>query len=263
MGQPPLHAEKFHIQGGDIVIPVLGPTGSGKSTFINHLLGTESMEVGHQTTSCTTEPCPGIIIPIPNFPNLRDRRLVILDTPGFDDTYTKDPVIVKNIADWLSQYRRKGASIGGVLYLHDISTRRFTSTPNKNLHTLCHICGDASLKRTIMVTTNWDSITNNVLSEREEEMKARHWNGIIEKGACVRRFLLGSSESAWDIINVLLRRADGPPGVLQIQEEMVDRGIGFQNTEAGGNLLRVAEKKREQERQQEKTFKKKSLCVVQ
>jgi len=61
------------------------------------------MRVGHDMDSCTSEPTSVMIDPssIPNGELLVNRRLVLLDTPGFDDTYQSDSVILKKIADWL------------------------------------------------------------------------------------------------------------------------------------------------------------------
>jgi predicted GTPase len=38
---------------------------------------------------------------MPTCPELRGYRLVLLDTPGFDDTHEEDVEILKRIAKWL------------------------------------------------------------------------------------------------------------------------------------------------------------------
>jgi len=61
------------------------------------------MKVGGDTTSCTTKPCPAYVdIPIPRLAKLEGHRLVLLDTPGFDDTFVEDVAILKGIAEWLA-----------------------------------------------------------------------------------------------------------------------------------------------------------------
>ena len=57
------------------------------------------VNVGHGLSSCTAEIQPVIMDPHPNDPS---RRLIFVDTPGFDDTYIDDTEILRRIADWLA-----------------------------------------------------------------------------------------------------------------------------------------------------------------
>jgi len=60
------------------------------------------MVVGHDMDPCTSEPA-AVVIDSSKLPVgivLTNRRLVLLDTPGFN-TYRKDSEILKQIADWL------------------------------------------------------------------------------------------------------------------------------------------------------------------
>jgi len=243
----------------DIVIPVLGPTGSGKSTFINHVVGSEQTKVGNRTTSCTTKPKPVYVDPIPDFPALKGYRLVLLDTPGFDDTYKSDVEILKPIVAWLADSRRRGALIGGVLYLHDISVKRFNSTACQNLRTFTHLCGDDCMKKTVLVTTNWGLGTNDEFHSRESEMKAKHWTPIIQTGGEVRSFLR-NQESAWDIITTLLQCADFQDPLL-VQQQLVDGRMGFLETKVGRHSDSVAKKQEDKRNKLEET--KNRFCVVQ
>ena len=96
------------------------------------------------------------------------------------------------------------------------------------------------MPRTVLVTTNWPLDRNAVLEEREAEMKGEHWKMLIEKGLEVCRFQRNQS-SAWSIINLLLqsipsiRDADDRQD-LQIQSELIDRGMVIPETEAGQEL---------------------------
>ncbi|KAJ3516326.1 hypothetical protein NLJ89_g1188 [Agrocybe chaxingu] len=211
----------------DIVIPVMGPTGAGKSTFINYALGKQRMTVGDDIDSCTTAVCPVVIDPIPGFPSLKGYRLVLVDTPGFDDTLVDDMKILRRIAAWLAASYRHKMTIGGVLYLQDISNKRFTGTARMNLEMFQRLCGDAALHKAVLATTNWGKSTSEYDQRHEEEMRVHHWSSLLQEGAEVRRFL-GSSASAWDILNAFIQRADNSRRLnekaqpLQIQEEVVD-----------------------------------------
>jgi len=60
------------------------------------------MEVSHNLNSCTHAPCAVVMDSRHLYVgNLRNKRLVLLDTPGFDDTFRDDVTILKEIANWL------------------------------------------------------------------------------------------------------------------------------------------------------------------
>jgi len=58
------------------------------------------VKVGHHLKSCTAELQP-VVITSSQYPELGKQRLVIVDTPGFDDTYVSDSEILHRIALWL------------------------------------------------------------------------------------------------------------------------------------------------------------------
>jgi hypothetical protein len=60
------------------------------------------MQVGHDLKSCTNILQHAVIPEIPNYPLFKDRRIVVVDTPGFDDTYIEDREILRRIAVWLA-----------------------------------------------------------------------------------------------------------------------------------------------------------------
>lgn len=66
--------------------------------MINQLAGKEAVKVGHDLDSCTS----AIQQVIVQHPTKKDRRIVLVDTPGFDDTYVNDVEILKSIAEWLA-----------------------------------------------------------------------------------------------------------------------------------------------------------------
>ena len=70
--------------------------------FINTLLGQSRMRVGHELASCTSKLEYFVMDPIPSPSQLQGHRVVIVDTPGFDDTYEDDVEILRRIAVWLA-----------------------------------------------------------------------------------------------------------------------------------------------------------------
>ena len=62
------------------------------------------MNVNHGLISGTRQPFPVVVDPfVLGIKTLQNHRLVLLDTPGFDDTFRDDMTILKEIADWLAQ----------------------------------------------------------------------------------------------------------------------------------------------------------------
>ena len=64
-------------------------------------MNTNAVTVGHDLKSCTAQLTP-VFWPISEPAHLQGKRLVLVDTPGFDDTYTSDSEILRRIAIWLA-----------------------------------------------------------------------------------------------------------------------------------------------------------------
>jgi len=128
--------------------------------------------------------------------------------------------------------------IGGVLYLHDISLKRFTGFARRNLQMFRRLCGEDALKKVVFVTTSWQMDAPDDHERREEQLKSSHWKPMIDEGADVRRFL-ETGDSAWEILKIFLHRVDHQAdiGRLLIQQEVVDRRLPVPDTEAGKALL--------------------------
>ena len=67
--------------------------------FINNFMGGMVTTVGHGLESCTRD----VKHVIAKHPSNGNRRLVVLDTPGFDDTNVDEAEILKRIAFWLGR----------------------------------------------------------------------------------------------------------------------------------------------------------------
>jgi len=193
----------------DIVIPIIGPIGAGKTTFINIALDDNLRKVGHGMGPCTTEPSPVVVDPsIHRFthPILKDHRLVLLDTPGFDNPSKDDEQILKQIVKWLTKSYPKKVIVGGVLYIHDITNKKFKAADRQIMevfHGFHRKYRGSAIQNTILATTNWGPPKPEDSENREKELMNTHWVTMISQGAELRRFLL-DSESAWAIINDLL-----------------------------------------------------------
>ncbi|KAI6158373.1 P-loop containing nucleoside triphosphate hydrolase protein, partial [Pisolithus thermaeus] len=214
-----------------IVVSVMGPTGAGKSTFIDRAVERPDMGAGHDLTSCTRE------VRAVRYPHTDGvRNIVLVDTPGFDDTFMTDVQILKRIAHWLNSTYKKNVKLSGLLYLHRISDNRVGGTPLRNYNMFKELCGKDNFKNVILVTTMWDEVTEEVGSAREEELRADFWRAMIALGSTTHRFER-TTESAWKIINSLSVQPLASRRPLQIQSEMVDENLPLHRTAAGRTVL--------------------------
>ncbi|KAG6811109.1 hypothetical protein H0H92_008956 [Tricholoma furcatifolium] len=221
--------DKFIEDGrdGDLVIPIMGPTGAGKSTFINKLLGGNFAVVGHDLQSETQY--------IHHY-RLRDpnRRIFIVDTPGFDDTSTGDREILRRIAVWMAKSYSSDMKVAGIIYLQEITQTRVTGTTRKNLDMFEKLCGPDAASSIILATSKWSEVKRHVGEQREVQLRDEHWKDMLMDGSKMRRFE-GSSASAQAIINeILARRA--VLDATQIQSELVEIDKLLAETEAGLTL---------------------------
>ncbi|KAF5322409.1 hypothetical protein D9619_000424 [Psilocybe cf. subviscida] len=231
---------------GDYIIPIMGPTGAGKSSFINLLFGGEErVTVGHSLNSCTVDLQP-IEIPadmvqqkLPLWkPAGPTRKLIIVDTPGFDDTSADDSEILKRVADWLADSYGAGAKLAGVIYLQDICQRRVTGATKRNFEVFDKLCGGDACKSVVLGTTQWARIPadeHDIAGTREQELRDKFWKDMIRKGSTMKRVDDTSTKaSPWNLIATVLFKGRTP--TLLIQQELMDMDKSLPQTEAAAVL---------------------------
>jgi len=232
----------------DIVILVMGPTGVGKSTFINTALGREIMAVGYEIESCTVNIDTARVDTstlLPEFPWLKNRRLLLVDTPGFDDTFADDCEILERIAKWLkASYRTQ--LLGGIIYLHNISDNRFTGTARKNLVMFNRLCGEGAISQVVLGTTMASRLSDAEAAKRLARLKEAHWKDMMDKGAQV--FECDKVQlTALNLVKAILGRFQETT-VLAIQHELVDKHKIIPETEAGKELRYTLQQMRDQQK---------------
>ncbi|KAF9442974.1 hypothetical protein P691DRAFT_779134 [Macrolepiota fuliginosa MF-IS2] len=225
------------IRQDDIVIAFMGPTGAGKSYLIDLLSGQRGRRAGDTLKSCTAQ----IQATRVRHPRYKD-RIVLVDTPGFDDTTKSDMEILALISEWLQKTYQRDIKLCGLVYLHRITDNRMAGSPLKNLRMFGNLCGDVAMNRVILLSTMWPKIKPEVGIAREAELRNRFWAPLIERGSSIARLQdSNSAREAWNIIEALIKAQDDREAVL-LQEELVDLEKNLNETQAGKTLYTSLQK---------------------
>ncbi|MCJ1397151.1 hypothetical protein MMC11_000343 [Xylographa trunciseda] len=226
------------------LVAVMGPTGSGKSSFVKGITGCESVKVGRGLHSETAEifMCDTVI---------DSTCFTLIDTPGFDDTNISDHDVLGVIADWLKGRYEAGQLLTGIFYLQPITKNRAEGSTLRSLALLEKLCGSKNFKNILLITTFWNQVSEEVGARREREMLEMEgfWKSMKEQGAKTERMARD-----YDRFKIALSAmADKPCISLQIQEELHD-GKALEETLAGLSINADARKmKEEHERSLEET----------
>ena len=160
--------------------------------------------------------------------NLDGQNLVLVDTPGFDDTTRSGTDVLMQLANWLQKTYEAGYRLSGLLYLHPITKTRMTGSDMRSLKVFTKLVGHA-LPKIVLVTTQWDLINASRGIARERELMTNFWRHAIEEGTKVARFN-GDHDSAVAILKTYDLNQHFP---LLIQEELVVEHKSLLETAAG------------------------------
>ncbi|TEB18249.1 hypothetical protein FA13DRAFT_1746237 [Coprinellus micaceus] len=189
----------------DIVILVTGLVGSGRSTFINALLqeSSQKMRVGDpgSLSTCTKKVDCAVIDLSTSSRWKKDYRIILVDTPGFNDCDRSDSSVLHDITTWLQKSFPEGGHRGGVIYLHDISADRIQAAADSDLQALDFAFNsERASKRLVIATTKWNCI-NNAEANRRHDILKDHWK-TLSASSTIHKF--NETADAWNIISDFL-----------------------------------------------------------
>ncbi|KAG6917751.1 hypothetical protein DXG01_001289 [Tephrocybe rancida] len=176
---------------GDPVVIVLGPTGAGKSTFINNALGNELARVGHGIEPMTLT----VTAYVAPHPRHHGQTFLLVDTPGFASSAFSDSdrKVLKRILLWLDNSTLALTPLRRILiiYLLEIDQRLGAETDVRMSPRKLWRSGLSD--NLLIVTTKWNNTLTEAKLQREEGLSKAY-------GVNIRSFL-DTQESAWDIID--------------------------------------------------------------
>ncbi|EPS97674.1 hypothetical protein FOMPIDRAFT_1031903 [Fomitopsis schrenkii] len=208
---------------------VMGRTGDGKTSFINCAAGS-NLTVGHGLESATIEIQTAQM-------RFGEDDIILIDTPGFDDTTRSQAEILKLIAEFLARMFDENKLLDGVLYLHDITVNRMNGAPIKSYKLFRQLCGNKAMTHVIIVTTMWDAVSLENGERRMQELRDDYFDDALRHGVGVMRHYNTKQSADTIIAEVLNRSANLAPDALKIQREMVIDQKVIAATSAGQELL--------------------------
>ncbi|KAH7357223.1 P-loop containing nucleoside triphosphate hydrolase protein [Rhexocercosporidium sp. MPI-PUGE-AT-0058] len=204
------------------MILVMGVTGSGKSYLINQLAGRKVAMESAELDSCTAI-CQAIPVEIGR------TKVLLIDTPGFDDSKRTDVDILTEISKLLAAQYKLGVSLKGIIYLHRITDNRYQGSSVRTLDVFREICGEKALRNVILASTRWDKVQEHEGAARETQLREKFWSYMLDHGSKMTRYY-GDRDSAHAMISQLLGSGNV---VLDIQRQLVDEGKSLDETTAG------------------------------
>jgi predicted GTPase len=189
-----------------LLIMIAGITGAGKTTFASLASGQE-LAIGHGLNPCTQDPqAVGFV--------LDNRQVILIDTPGFDDTNRNDVEILADIAKWMSKegFLKDQQTLDGFIFLHPIHEvdQLQGGLEKKRTRLIQKILGKDAYKRVVIATTMWDTVNERYHDKIEQDLGLRAvngvWNEFCRGGAIVTRHY-NSEESAHSIIRSIVERS--------------------------------------------------------
>ncbi|KAG6913488.1 hypothetical protein DXG01_006490 [Tephrocybe rancida] len=199
-----------------------------KPRFVNTLLGEPVAKVGQEVESETQYVVPYRL----ERPAAEKRRVFIVDTPGFNDTFEPLEEILRRVAVWLANSYGTHQKVAGIIFLQDITAARMHGSSKKVMRVFEKLCGKNAASKVLFMTTKWDTISMEIGTRHEVEI-INYWKGMLSakpSGSRITRYD-GQRSSAKAIISEFLKHDNG--ALIQIQKQMVDDRVFTPETHAG------------------------------
>ena len=156
-------------------------------------------------------------------------KVLLIDTPGFDDSARTESIILTEISRLLSVQYKLGVFLKGVIYLHRITDIRYAGSSVRTLEIFKKICGESPLENVLLVSSRWNEVDESLSAAREQQLRDDFWAFMLSKGSTMARFY-GDEGSAIGIASQLISRQSI---MLELQRELVQEGKTLERTNAG------------------------------
>ncbi|KAF9032218.1 hypothetical protein BJ165DRAFT_1535165 [Panaeolus papilionaceus] len=188
---------------GFVVFVLLGPTGSGKSTFIESLAPNTSLGLSSDKLEGFTQS-----VNIYRILNIKSKGTVgtgnpiyLVDVPGFADAKISSMGIVSMLRNMI---QTNNNPFFHILYFTPIHNPCLPGSQRRVLRTFEALTGPESAKKITIISTMWDLIWGESASRRAEsnfsELRDKIWKNYISSGSSIVRFQ-NTQESALTMLD--------------------------------------------------------------
>ncbi|KAF9033533.1 hypothetical protein BJ165DRAFT_1534489 [Panaeolus papilionaceus] len=207
--------DRLHIRSCKILI--LGPTGSGKSTFVEALAGKDQdLGLSNDQLDAVTQEVKAYELQQAVYVfGLDDEDpwpIYMIDTPGFLDVRKSSMEIIDQVQSYTD---RLGISknIDHILYLCPVNANRVPGTERKVIKMLKELLKSDDASQLTIVSTMWDRLWSARSKERAEvhaaQLENDIWKELVDKGAKVMKYEGDVSGSALQIVRAAVQRVTG------------------------------------------------------
>ncbi|PPR04327.1 hypothetical protein CVT24_013400 [Panaeolus cyanescens] len=212
-GHPSVTTREVRILPGYCrIVLLIGPTGSGKSSFVECIADDKSLGIAKDQLEGVTQSLT--VYKLTNVQQVLypSNPIFLIDTPGFADSRFPESKTLGLVLEWIKKQCVKSESYP-----------RMAGSKGKLLDLLKELTGKESGENISIVTTMWDQLWKeeqiNRANKRLEEMGSIYYKSFVQAGARILKFdnthasalhvvdecLIGKSSTYFSFENVVLK----------------------------------------------------------